>query len=279
MKDFRFVDKIEYKRNPIVFAYKKGYRFKDGYIINANGDKISIWIERGYPMFSIKSYLGARSIIVFKYFAFQNLGEIILNTIKVKPIDGDFYNYKKSNIYIGALKYDQYSIIKNRYQAVLNLGYYVDSVGNLKYRGFDYSHLPYVDDKGYKVFNYTNAYKKSVKIKVHRLQAFQKFGYDLFQNYLVRHVDGNKLNNSYLNIDIGDCIDNYKDKSRFEKLKYSIIKSGLKVSERNNLRNDYKNGVSVKELCEIYNLKKGTVWEIIYKKTQYEKYLETKNKM
>lgn len=54
--------------------------------------------------------------------------------------------------------------------------------------------------------------KKPASIAVHRLQAFQKYGYKMFEKgVLVRHFDGDSLNNSWENILIGTDSDNKMD--------------------------------------------------------------------
>jgi len=62
---------------------------------------------------------------------------------------------------------------------------------------------------------YTFSYRignRSIKIKCHRLQAYQKYGNKLFEEgIVVRHLDGNKLNNSCENILIGTHTDNMND--------------------------------------------------------------------
>lgn len=53
---------------------------------------------------------------------------------------------------------------------------------------------------------------KSKHCGVHRLQAYQKYGDKIYDiRVLVRHLDGNPMNNSYNNIVIGSYSDNYYD--------------------------------------------------------------------
>ena len=53
---------------------------------------------------------------------------------------------------------------------------------------------------------------KIIKVYFHRFQAYIKFGDALYEdNILVRHLDGNCLNNSYSNIELGTNSDNMMD--------------------------------------------------------------------
>ena len=58
-------------------------------------------------------------------------------------------------------------------------------------------------NKGYPRFS-IHIGKKFKSVHVHRLQAYQKFGQAMFQEGIqVRHLNGNKLDNSWNNIAIG----------------------------------------------------------------------------
>ena len=64
----------------------------------------------------------------------------------------------------------------------------------------------------YPAFNLRIGCKKHVHVNVHRLVAYQKFGNRIYKKGLdVRHLDGDKLNFSKDNIDIGTRRQNYMD--------------------------------------------------------------------
>lgn len=64
---------------------------------------------------------------------------------------------------------------------------------------------------GYRWFRFA---KKCPPVRVHRLQAFQKFGNDMFAPGIeCRHLDGNRSNNSSSNIAIGTKSQNAMDKA------------------------------------------------------------------
>lgn len=90
--------------------------------------------------------------------------------------------------------------------------------------------IKYVGGRGYK----RTTIKINGKNKVlfaHRLQAYQKYGDAIYrEGLMVRHLDGNKLNNSIDNIQLGTARDNMMDvpsdirKSRASKAARQTIK-------------------------------------------------------
>lgn len=67
------------------------------------------------------------------------------------------------------------------------------------------------NSRGYLKFSIRHN-KKSVTVFVHQLQAFQKYGDALYKSgVLVRHINGNPMDNSYQNIEIGSHSDNMMD--------------------------------------------------------------------
>ena len=64
---------------------------------------------------------------------------------------------------------------------------------------------------------------KNEYIHTHRLQAFQKYGYKLFEEgIIVRHFNGNPLDNSWENILIGTQKDNMLDIPEQVRIKKSL---------------------------------------------------------
>lgn len=83
--------------------------------------------------------------------------------------------------------------------------------------------------KGYRKFN-LKLDGKDVSVKVHRLVAYQKFGDKIFDPKIqVRHLNGNSLNNTHNNIDIGTAHDNIMDlPAEVRKMKSAIAMSHRK---------------------------------------------------
>lgn len=138
----------------------------------------------------------------------------------------------------------------------------------------------YYLDKSGKLFNFkgqeikgsinTNGYlKTSIRfdgkfkgVKFHRLQAYLKFSDKLFERgIMVRHLNGNKLDNSYENIEIGSNYDNQMDMPKHVRLSRSkpgALKS-IKYSKEDVI-NYYNIEKSYKKTMEYFKISsKGTL--------------------
>jgi len=101
------------------------------------------------------------------------------------------------------------------------------------------------------------------KVLLHRIQAYQKYREQVFnKNIVVRHKDGNKLNNSWSNILIGTASDNRMD---IPKDKRRELASNPKHSHKAIIK-DRELGLTYQELMLKYNISsKGTISFIINK--------------
>lgn len=107
---------------------------------------------------------------------------------------------------------------------------------------------------------------KQVKIYFHKLQAFQKYGNLIFKNNnVVRHLDGNKQNNTYLNISIGTQSDNMLDKPKELRVRQGIQASRSfqetrrTLKERQEIYKKLKNGLTYKEIMSQHKISKSTL--------------------
>ena len=100
----------------------------------------------------------------------------------------------------------------NRSKAIIeayNRGYKIDKVGTiLNPKGNIVKGR--ILKNGYKTFGIRIG-KRIVGIYFHDYQCFFKYGYLLFMTDCVRHLDNNKLNNTFDNIEIGTWKDNNRD--------------------------------------------------------------------
>ena len=155
----------------------------------------------------------------------------------------------------------------NRLEKVaLKKGYYVNVLGDL-----------YHKDKLYNIFKNTYGYNmfriryngKSRMVLTHRLQAYQKYGDNIYvDGQEIRHIDGNKNNNSFFNLVIGSHSDNMLDIPKKIRLEKSIYAS-LKIVKYNNveeIRKYHNDGHSYRDIMEKFGISsKGTVSYIINK--------------
>lgn len=103
----------------------------------------------------------------------------------------------------------------------------------------------------------------SFSVFVHKLQAYIKFGEKMFEHgVVVRHLNNNKLDNSFDNIAIGTHTDNAMD------LPISVrsLRSSSPKHNHDQIINDYKDGMSFSQLMRKYSISsKGTISFIIRK--------------
>jgi hypothetical protein len=89
--------------------------------------------------------------------------------------------------------------------------------------------------------------------------AYQKYGELLFAADCVRHLNGNSLDNSYDNIEIGSWSDNMMDIPKEIRVRRSV-----KYKNIDEIRNYYNNCKSYKETMERYGISsKGTLYHIL----------------
>ena len=102
-----------------------------------------------------------------------------------------------------------------------------------------------------------------VTVSVHRLQAYQKYGDEMFkEGILVRHVNGDSLDNSFKNIKIGTQSDNMMDIPQ----EIRIQKSSHPVHNHKDIIKDREDGMSYDNIMKKYNISsKGTISYIVNK--------------
>lgn len=106
-------------------------------------------------------------------------------------------------------------------------------------------------------------------IPLHRLQAYQKFGDSIFEKgIVVRHYNGNCLDNSKGNILIGTHSDNMMDKPKEQR----ISCASNPTYNHKSILEDRSNGMNYKEIMLKHNIpSKGTVSFIINKSLEKDK--------
>lgn len=106
--------------------------------------------------------------------------------------------------------------------------------------------------------------KRSAPVKVHRLQAYQRWGDFAFADGLVvRHLDGDGLNNHIRNLALGSQSDNMMDRPAQERAAHALIAarslrrfSDAEVCE---IREDHRKGMSYNRLREKWACSKSTL--------------------
>lgn len=150
-------------------------------------------------------------------------------------------------------------------------GYFVDKEGNA-FSPFTKQRIGYFSKTlPYELIGYKSGNAK-VNILIHRLQAYQKYGEALFEpGIVVRHLNGNPLDNSWDNIVIGTVQDNMLDIPQEERVEHALkaarVKRKLNWEDMEQLRKDRENGDTLKVLSSRYKIAKSTVSYIVNNKT------------
>lgn len=163
-----------------------------------------------------------------------------------------------------------------------DLGYYVTRDGDLinpkgkKLKGT-------VNNAGYRMSgNILNG--KHQKFFVHQMQAYQKFGKKALQKGMqVRHLNGNCLDNSWNNIELGTAADNASDIPQHVRKRRAQLggqKGGrvsgklpakhrkLSYDDAENIRSQYRyNNTSYKSLAKKFGVSRTVVEKIIKRET------------
>jgi hypothetical protein len=103
---------------------------------------------------------------------------------------------------------------------------------------------------------------RSKKFRTHRLQAFQKFGDKMYEEGIcVRHLNGNSLDNSADNIEIGTHSDNMMDKSPEDRMKAALhATSFVRKYDKQEVRDFYSEHRSYKKTMDRFGISsKGTL--------------------
>ena len=110
----------------------------------------------------------------------------------------------------------------NIYELAIEKGYYVNEIGEAFSKKQKLSLRLKYTNPNYYCFNIRDNENKVCRILVHRLQAYQKFGDEIFkEGIVVRHLDNNSLNNSIDNIAIGTQQENMLDRPVDELMFYA----------------------------------------------------------
>lgn len=160
-------------------------------------------------------------------------------------------------------------------QIAFNRGYSVTPEGILVDKNGVYIKCS-KNDQGYLIFGTGSTVNKTfINVSVHRLQAYMKYGNMLYKYKCVRHLDGNKQNNSISNIAVGSYVDNYHDISKKERIR---ILSKMAMTKQSYSKEDImqmfllkKNGVYQSEIAKQFNCTNGWISMILNRKTWYTK--------
>ena len=110
----------------------------------------------------------------------------------------------------------------------------------------------------------------TTNIPVHRLQAYIKFGDKIYtKGLLVRHLDGDKLNNSYNNIELGTYSDNRMDMPEEERKRLAqLAADSQKIYDHKDIYELYCKNPSYKAIMNHFGIKSKSTLSNILKKME-----------
>ena len=131
--------------------------------------------------------------------------------------------------------------------------------------------LTHPDNNGYLIFQISDAGIR-YDVAVHRLAALQRFGSIVLEEKVeVRHLNGNKRDNSTKNISFGSRVENINDISPVDRMHMSMMgtekQRKLSFDQVRELRRLKSEGWSLRQLCKKYGLAVSTVSYIVNRKT------------
>lgn len=141
-------------------------------------------------------------------------------------------------------------------------GYTIDSSGNVFGKKGNKLSLR-LNNNGYFTFGVSSVNGKRIKCAVHRFQAYKKFSNSLFEaGIVVRHLNGNPLDNSIDNISIGTQSENMMDIPKEKR----VLNASNPKHDHKSILNDRWNGMTYLQLMSKYNIRsKGTISFIVRK--------------
>ena len=160
----------------------------------------------------------------------------------------------------------------NKEQIAYDRGYRVTNNGKLI--GLSNKVIGCVNNNGYENTGF-NVNKKYINIATHRLQAYQKYGDKLYEDgIVVRHLNGNKLDNSWDNIAIGTYRDNAMDIPKEIRTSIAIARAKASIKYPKEfvlkLKREYKEIKSYRELGRKYDIHPQIIWQLINKRKVFK---------
>ena len=157
----------------------------------------------------------------------------------------------------------------NRYEIILfDKGYRVNDLGEVINPKGD-KIMCSEHSKGYRCIGHRINGGKS-NIPVHRLQAYIKFGNKIYtKGLVVRHLDGDKLNNSYKNIELGTYSDNRMDMPEEDRKRLAQLAADTqKIYDHNDVYKFYCKNPSYKAIMNHFGIKSKSTLSNILKKME-----------
>lgn len=106
----------------------------------------------------------------------------------------------------------------------------------------------------------------SFPVRVHKFQAYVKFGDKIFEKgIVVRHLDGDSLNNKWDNIAIGTQSQNMMDRPEIDRKNHSDGKGKITEEIKDKIKLYFENGDSIRLISKKVDVKRTTLSDYLKK--------------
>lgn len=108
---------------------------------------------------------------------------------------------------------------------------------------------------------------ESGNVMIHRLCAYQKYGDIIFMADCVRHINGNSLDNSFKNIEIGTSKDNAQDVPKEKRNLIGINASRFSIKWDREAVERYYKLHGYKNTMKHFGISSSSLWRVLHRKT------------
>lgn len=153
---------------------------------------------------------------------------------------------------------------------VTDNNYTIDKLGVVRNPNGEILKGSYVD--GYRKISVRTNFTSSFTLRVHKLQAYIKYGDKIFEKgIVVRHLNDIKSDNSWDNIVIGSQSQNMMDRTQESRKNHIKRKEPISDDIISEMENDRKNkngkkGLSYRGLAKKYGISKSTIMDAFKRK-------------
>jgi len=145
-------------------------------------------------------------------------------------------------------------------------GFSIDKEGNVFRHG---SPIKPCFHKGYKHFSVVISPNKQISVPFHRFQGYHKFGLKIFKPEIaVRHLNGDRTDNSWNNMGIGTHLDNMRDIPKEARLQVATNASHTRWPNQPDaaaMLLDKENGMHWKDIAKKYGTSRSNTHRLLVK--------------
>jgi len=149
-----------------------------------------------------------------------------------------------------------------KWKQISKSNYEISNAGNLRHK-INGSKSIYLGKRGYLVSDLYELGKRK-NVKIHRLVA-KEFIKNKVDKLCVNHIDGNKLNNNSTNLEWVTHKENTEHAIKLG-LRDETTSSKLSIEQVHDVRKRFKEGQSLTEITECFDVTKATICRIVNNK-------------